>query len=275
MPIEPPANQAEFLLHLLRDRFPNRGRTNSTHQTLPMIFQRWLRQLALQASVTLAIAVTALWLSSVPTHAAKTEFALPPLPYAYEALEPHIDRQTMTIHHDKHHAGYVKNLNAAIAKHPRLKGQPVEELLKNLNELPEDIQTIVRNNGGGHANHTLFWTSMSPNGGGEPTGAIAEAIRNSFGDFASFQDTFNAAGGTRFGSGWAWLVVNADGTLAVTNTPNQDSPYLEGVTPLLGNDVWEHAYYLNYQNRRGDYLKAWWNVVDWNAVNDRYVQATA
>ncbi|MEO1133625.1 MAG: superoxide dismutase [Cyanobacteria bacterium J06639_1] len=214
-------------------------------------------------------------MSSAPVRAATSEFVVPPLAYAYDALEPHIDRQTMTIHHDKHHAGYVKNLNAAIAKHPALEGQPVEELLQKLDELPNDIQTAVRNNGGGHANHTLFWASLSPNGGGEPTGAIAAAIRETFGDFASFQAAFEQAGKTQFGSGWAWLVVDSNGALAVTNTPNQDSPLLEGATPLLGNDVWEHAYYLNYQNRRGDYLKAWWNVVDWAAVNDRFLTATA
>ncbi len=202
------------------------------------------------------------------------EFTLPPLAYEYDALSPTIDTQTMTLHHDKHHAGYVRKLNAAIAKHPELQGQSVDTLLKNLDHIPADIYTAVRNNGGGHANHTLFWTIMSPQGGGEPTGPIAEAIAKTFGDFASFKAAFNEAGKTQFGSGWAWLVLTSDGKLEVTQTANQDSPYSNGSTPLMGNDVWEHAYYLNYQNQRGAYLEAWWNVVNWDEVNEQFVAAS-
>ena len=201
------------------------------------------------------------------------EFVLPPLPYDYVALETVIDSQTMTLHHDKHHAGYVKNLNEAIALHPELKGKSVEELLQNLNTIPADILTTVRNNGGGHANHSIFWSIMTPNSEGQLTGAIAEAINNTFGDFATFQAEFNDAGKKRFGSGWAWLVMNNDGTLEVTSTANQDSPLLEGQYPIMGNDVWEHAYYLKYQNNRGDYLDAWWNVINWSEVNKRFEQA--
>ncbi len=198
-------------------------------------------------------------------------YELPPLPYAYDALTAAIDEQTMRIHHDKHHAGYVNNLNAALEKHPEHQGKPVEELLRNLDSLPEDIRTAVRNNGGGHANHTLFWNIMSPNGGGEPTGALADEIKSTFGSFDAFKEQFSKAGATRFGSGWAWLVRTNDGKLAVTSTPNQDTPLMEGHTPLLGLDVWEHAYYLRYQNRRADYIGAWWDVVDWNNVasNDK------
>lgn len=200
-------------------------------------------------------------------------FKLPPLPYAYNALEPHIDEQTMRFHHDKHHAAYVNNLNGAIAKHPELKSKSAEDLLRNLNTIPDDIRSVVRNNGGGHVNHTMFWEIMAPNGGGEPRGAIAAAIKESFGDFASFKKQFNEAGAKRFGSGWAWLVRTPDGKLQVTNTPNQDSPFFEGNYPILGNDVWEHAYYLKYQNRRADYLNAWWNVVNWQAVEARFQEA--
>lgn len=201
-------------------------------------------------------------------------FTVPPLPYSYFALEKYIDTKTMKIHHDKHHAGYVNNLNAAIAKHPNLAGKSVEDLLNNLNAVPEDIRTAVRNNGGGHANHTLFWASMTPNAEGKPTGQLGDAIEDSFGSFVAFQSEFKKAGLTRFGSGWAWLVLTKDGKLAVTSTPNQDSPLLEGNIPLLGNDVWEHAYYLKYQNRRGDYLDAWWNVVNWAEIDARYQAAT-
>lgn len=201
------------------------------------------------------------------------EFVLPPLPYSYDALEAVIDSQTMTLHHDKHHAGYVKNLNEAISIHPELKGKSLEDLLQNLDSIPEDILTTVRNNGGGHHNHSIFWSIMTPNSEGQPTGAISEAINETFGDFASFQAEFNAAGKKRFGSGWAWLVMNSDGTLEVTSTGNQDSPLLEGKFPIMGNDVWEHAYYLKYQNNRGDYLDAWWNVVNWEEVNKRFEEA--
>ncbi len=197
------------------------------------------------------------------------EFVLPALPYSYDALNRYIDQKTMTVHHDKHHAGYVKNLNAAIAKHPEFKGKSVETLLRDLNDIPEDIRTAVRNNGGGHANHTMFWEIMTPESSGEPTGPIAEEINTTFGDVKTFQETFNTAGKKRFGSGWVWLILNSQGKLEITTTPNQDSPFLDGNYPILGNDVWEHAYYLKYQNRRGDYLDAWWNVVNWDIINQR------
>lgn len=202
-----------------------------------------------------------------------TPYTLPPLPYAYNALEPHIDARTMEFHHDKHHAAYVKNLNAALSEYPELKTRSLNQLLQGINSVPEAIRTTVRNNGGGHANHTLFWESMSPNGGGEPTGAIATALNQTFGNFATFKKQFNEAGNKRFGSGWAWLVLTPDKTLRVTSTANQDSPLMDGNIPILGNDVWEHAYYLNYQNRRSDYLEAWWNVVNWEAVNQRFEAA--
>jgi superoxide dismutase, Fe-Mn family len=199
---------------------------------------------------------------------------LPPLPYAYEALEPHIDARTMQFHHDKHHATYVKNLNAALDKHPELKGRTVEELLRRLNQVPVDIRTTVRNNGGGHVNHSMFWKIMKPQGGGEPTGEIATAINQTFGNFAAFKKQFNEAGAARFGSGWVWLVRSRNGKLEITTTANQDNPITEGKYPILGNDVWEHAYYLNYQNRRADYLEAWWNVVNWDEINKRFAQAS-
>lgn len=198
---------------------------------------------------------------------------LPALPYAYNALEPHIDALTMEIHHSRHHATYVNNLNAALEGHPELQEKSVEDLLRNLNEVPESIRTAVRNNGGGHANHTLFWQIMSPNGGGQPMGELAEAINRTFGSFEKFKEEFTKAALTRFGSGWAWLVVKPDGSLAVYSLPNQDSPYMEGDTPILGLDVWEHAYYLKYQNKRPDYVAAWWNVVNWDEVNKRYLAA--
>ncbi|PPS43319.1 superoxide dismutase [Chroococcidiopsis sp. TS-821] len=201
-------------------------------------------------------------------------FELPPLPYAYNALEPHIDAATMRFHHDRHHATYVKNLNAAIEKHPQLKGRSAEQLLSNLNSVPEDIRTSVRNNGGGHVNHSMFWRIMSPDGGGEPTGQIADVINQNFGSFAEFKKQFNAAGEGRFGSGWVWLVRTQDGNYQITSTANQDSPIMEGNYPVMGNDVWEHAYYLKYQNRRAEYLNAWWNVVNWNEINQRLAQAT-
>lgn len=203
------------------------------------------------------------------------EFVLPPLPYAYNSLAPYIDRETMTVHHDKHHAGYVRNLNAVISQHPELRGQSVEALLRDLDNLPEDIRSTVRNNGGGHANHAMFWEIMTPDSEGQPTGPIAEAINDTFGDFETFQQEFNTAGKKRFGSGWAWLILTKDGMLEVTSTANQDNPFLDGDYPIMGNDVWEHAYYLNYQNRRGDYLDAWWNVVNWEEVNKRFEQAKA
>ncbi|MBX6395044.1 MAG: superoxide dismutase [Alicyclobacillaceae bacterium] len=200
---------------------------------------------------------------------------LPPLPYAYNALEPYIDELTMQIHHDRHHGTYVNNLNAALEGHPDLQAKSIEDLLRGINSVPEDIRTAVRNNGGGHANHTLFWEIMSPNGGGQPSGELADAINSTFGSFDSFKDQFTKAAVGRFGSGWAWLVVKPDGKLAITSTPNQDSPYMDGDTPILGLDVWEHAYYLKYQNKRPDYVAAWWNVVNWDAVAKRFAQARA
>nr|WP_304218646.1 superoxide dismutase SodA [Fredinandcohnia onubensis] len=199
-------------------------------------------------------------------------YELPQLPYAYDALEPHIDKETMNIHHTKHHNTYITNVNNAIAGKADLEGKSVEDLVSNLDAVPEDIRTAVRNNGGGHANHSLFWTILSPNGGGEPTGELAEAINSKFGGFEAFKDQFAKAATTRFGSGWAWLVVN-NGELEVTSTPNQDSPLMEGKTPILGLDVWEHAYYLNYQNRRPDYISAFFNVVNWEEVANRYNSA--
>ena len=199
-------------------------------------------------------------------------FELPKLPYAFDALEPHIDARTMEIHHDKHHAAYVSNLNAAIGKYPNLAGKSLEELVSDPDSLPEDIRTAVRNNGGGHYNHSIFWTVMAPNGGGAPQGALASAINSAFGSLDSFKETFTKAAMTRFGSGWAWLGVK-NGVLNVISMPNQDAPLMAGITPILGIDVWEHAYYLNYQNRRGDYVAAWWNVVNWAEVARRY-QAT-
>ena len=198
-------------------------------------------------------------------------YTLPPLPYSFDALEPHIDAKTMEIHHDKHHQAYVNNLNAAIEKAPELQGKSLEELMRGINQVPESVRTAVRNNGGGHWNHTLFWEVMGPNAGGEPTGALGDAIRSSFGDFAKFREQFAAAGTGRFGSGWAWLVPAGD-KLTITSSPNQDNPLMEGQTPILGLDVWEHAYYLKYQNRRPDYITAWWNVVNWGAVSKRFEQ---
>ncbi|MCY7753194.1 superoxide dismutase SodA [Bacillus haynesii] len=199
-------------------------------------------------------------------------YKLPELPYAYDALEPHIDKETMNIHHTKHHNTYVTKLNDAVAGKQDLETKSVEELVANLDAVPENIRTAVRNNGGGHANHSLFWKLLSPNGGGAPTGELAEAINSKFGSFDQFKEDFAAAAAGRFGSGWAWLVVN-NGELEITSTPNQDSPLSEGKTPILGLDVWEHAYYLNYQNRRPDYIKAFWNVVNWDEVARLYSEA--
>ena len=193
---------------------------------------------------------------------------LPPLPYALDALEPHIDRQTMEIHHGKHHNAYVTNLNAALDKHPELHKKSVEDLIRGISSVPEDIRAAVRNNGGGHANHSMFWQIMTPKTEGPPTGAIADAINSSFGSLDTFKDLFAKAGVGRFGSGWAW-VVDAGGKLVIESTPNQDSPLMEGKKVVFGLDVWEHAYYLKYQNRRPDYIGAWWNVVNWEAINKR------
>jgi Fe-Mn family superoxide dismutase len=200
-------------------------------------------------------------------------FELPPLPYAEDALEPHIDARTMSIHHDKHHAAYTSNLNNALDGHDELASKSIEDLLANLDSLPDSIRTAVRNNGGGYANHSLFWSVMGPDGGGEPSGELALAIASAFGTFDDFKAAFAKAAGTRFGSGWAWLYVDGSGNLAVTSTPNQDTPLMEGGVPILGLDVWEHAYYLNYQNRRPDYVAAWWNVVNWNQVSANYATA--
>ncbi len=196
-------------------------------------------------------------------------FELPPLPYAYDALEPYIDTLTMQIHHDKHHAAYVNNLNAALEKHPELFNKSLEQLAGDINSVPEDIRTAVRNNAGGDYNHSLFWPMMSPNGGGEPSGDVARAISDSFGSFANFKETFQKAAIGRFGSGWAWLGLKG-GKLTVLSMPNQDAPLMEGLQPLLGIDVWEHAYYLKYQNRRPEYISNWWNVVNWEEVARRF-----
>lgn len=202
---------------------------------------------------------------------------LPALAYAFEALEPHIDSQTMQIHHGKHHAAYVNNLNAALDGQTALQGQSLEALISKINAIPENIRAAVRNNGGGHYNHSLFWKIIGPKAGGEPTGELASAIDATFGGFASFKEQFAKAGATRFGSGWAWLVLKADGKLVISSTPNQDNPLMDVAdvqgAPVLGLDVWEHAYYLKYQNRRPDYIAAFWNVVDWKAVNQRYLSA--
>ncbi len=195
---------------------------------------------------------------------------LPKLPYAYDALEPHIDAQTMEIHHAKHHQGYVDKLNAALAGHPDLAKLPAEELIKKLDAIPQDIRTAVQNNGGGHVNHTFFWQIMSPDGGGEPQGELADAINQKFGSLSAFKEAFANAAATRFGSGWAWLVKASDASLEVTSTANQDNPLSQGKTPIIGVDVWEHAYYLKYQNKRPDYAAAWWNVVNWDQAAKNY-----
>ena len=200
-------------------------------------------------------------------------FELPSLPYVEDALEPNIDARTMSIHHDKHHAGYTNNLNKALEGHSDLAGKSIEELLGDLDSVPESIRTAVRNNGGGYANHSLFWRVMGPDCGGSPSGDLADAINAAFGSFDAFKEAFSKAAATRFGSGWAWLYVGGDGNLAVTSTPNQDTPLMDGNTPILGIDVWEHAYYLNYQNRRGDYIASWWNVVNWDEVAKNFAAA--
>ncbi|PLS67565.1 MAG: superoxide dismutase [Cyanobacteria bacterium M5B4] len=220
----------------------------------------------------LLTAVPALMVFPATAQATTPIYEVPPLPYAYDALEPYIDAQTMRFHHDRHHAAYVNNLNKALANYPELQRKCLVELIQNLDQVPAAIRTSIRNNGGGHLNHTLFWQIMSPQGGGAPTGAIAKAIDAKFGSFAQFQNAFEQAGVTLFGSGWVWLVKDQN-DLAIMTTPNQDSPLMAGKFPILGNDVWEHAYYLNYQNRRLDYLKAWWNVVNWEGVSLRWENA--
>lgn len=197
-------------------------------------------------------------------------FELPDLPYAYDALEPYVDTQTMQLHHDKHHATYVSNLNGAIEKHPELANKTLEDLLSGIASIPEDIRMVVRNHGGGTYNHNVFWVFMSPKGGGEPKGALAQAIDSAFGGFSAFKESFEKAANGRFGSGWAWLNLKYDGSLVITSTQNQDSPLMDGLTPILGIDVWEHAYYLKYQNRRAEYVSNWWNVVNWDEVARRF-----
>jgi Fe-Mn family superoxide dismutase len=199
-------------------------------------------------------------------------YELPPLPYSFDALEPYIDAMTMEIHHDRHHKAYVDNLNKALEQAPDLANQPIEDLLRNMSKVPESIRTAVQNNGGGHANHSMFWEIMGPNGGGAPTGALADAINAAFGSVDALKEKINANGAARFGSGWSWLVWN-NGKLEALSTANQDSPLMNGMTPILGVDVWEHAYYLKYQNKRADYLKAWWDVVNWAAVARRFAAA--
>jgi len=200
-------------------------------------------------------------------------FELPPLPYAFDALEPHIDAKTMEIHHDKHHQAYINKANAALEAHPALAAKSVEELLGDLSNLPDSVRGAVNNHGGGHSNHSIFWTTMKPGGGGEPSGELADAIKSTFGGFAEFKKQFSAAAAGQFGSGWGWLSLDPSGKLHVEGWANQNSPYTQKHVPLLGIDVWEHAYYLNYQNRRPDYIEAWWNVVDWAAVAKRYAEA--
>jgi Fe-Mn family superoxide dismutase len=199
-------------------------------------------------------------------------YVLPPLPYAFDALEPYIDKMTMEIHHDKHHAAYVTNLNKALEGQAELAGLPIEQLLAKLDSVPENIRTAVRNNGGGHMNHSMFWKIMKKGGGGEPKGPLADAIKSTFGSFADFKTKFNQAGATRFGSGWAWLLVK-DGKLVVESTANQDNPVMTGGKPVMGLDVWEHAYYLKYQNKRPDYMEAWWNVTNWEEIENMYAAA--
>ena len=199
-------------------------------------------------------------------------FTLPPLPYDFAALEPHIDAKTMEIHHGKHHQTYVNNLNAAIEKAPELANKSLDDLMRSVNTAPESVRTALRNNGGGHWNHSMFWQIMAPKAGGEPGGNLGFAIRSAFGDFAKFREQFSAAGVGRFGSGWAWL-INSGGKLSITSTPNQDNPLMEGQRAIMGLDVWEHAYYLKYQNRRPDYITAWWNVVNWKEVEKRFSQS--
>ncbi|MBW4641784.1 MAG: superoxide dismutase [Goleter apudmare HA4340-LM2] len=196
-------------------------------------------------------------------------FELPPLPYNYDALEPYIDTQTMQLHHDQHHQAYVSNVNAALEKHPELNSKSIEELIININSLPKDIQATVCNNGGGHINHAMFWQIMAPHADGEPTGAIADVINDNFGNFENFKQRFNDSGVKQFGSGWVWLVRTPENRFEIISTHNQDSPITSGSFPIMGNDVWEHAYYLKYQNRRPEYLKQWWNVVNWDEINKR------
>ena len=232
------------------------------------------RQFLQRAGV--AIGVAGLWRSQQPVlaQAPASGFTLPPLPYAYDALEPHIDAQTMQIHHDKHHQAYITNLNTALQGHPDLQSKSLADLLKDIDALPEAIRMAVRNNGGGHYNHSLFWQVMGPGKGGEPSGTVAQAITSQFGSFATFKENFSKAAITRFGSGWAWLSASPEGKLAIESLPNQDTPVSAGAKPVLGLDVWEHAYYLKYKNVRPQYVAAWWNVVNWDNVEQRFQSAT-
>jgi Fe-Mn family superoxide dismutase len=228
-----------------------------------------------QAGVTACVAAAGMSAlrQTAFAQAAPVGFTLPPLPYAYDALEPSIDEQTMKIHHDKHHQTYITNLNTALQTHPELQGKSIESLLKGLDTLPEDVKVAVRNQGGGHFNHTMFWNIMGPGKGGEPTGELAQAITAAFGSFSNFKEAFTKAAIGRFGSGWAWLSVDGNKKLVLENLPNQDCPLSIGKTPILGLDVWEHAYYLKYKNVRPDYVKAWWTVVNWDAVSKNYQAA--
>lgn len=222
--------------------------------------------LSLLGSLPLAALASEAEARSIP----KMPFDLPSLPYSYDALEPHIDAKTMQIHYGRHHNAYLNNLNAAALKFPTLKPDTFDDILRNLSKVPAPLQTAIRNHGGGHYNHSLFWKLMAPKAGGQPTGEIAKAITSSFGSFASFKNDFKAAGLSRFGSGWVWLIQGKNGKLQIVTTPNQDNPWMEGFYPILGNDVWEHAYYLRYQNQRDKYLEAWWSVVSWEEVNKRF-----
>ena len=249
-----------------------------THQPSSSIIRRqWLTYVG-AASGTVALSSLFPGNARAETPAPETSVpyaTLPALSYAYDALAPFIDEKTMKIHHDLHHGAYVKNLNAALDKFPKYKDKPIEDLFPILNKIPEEIRRTVRNNGGGHYNHTLFWESMGPNAGGEPVGELATAIVKDFGSIDDFKKQFVEAGMQRFGSGWVWLAITRKGNLAISSTPNQDNPLMVSGIPILGNDLWEHAYYLTYQNRRAEYLAQWWNVVNWTAVNDRYKKAIA
>ena len=249
-----------------------------THQPSNLISRRqWLSYVG-AASGTIALTSlfpNAAQAETLPPETVVPYATLPALPYAYDALAPFIDEKTMKIHHDLHHGAYVKNLNAALDKFPKYKEKPIEDLFPILNKIPEEIRRTVRNNGGGHYNHTLFWESMGPNAGGEPVGELATAIVKDFGSIDDFKKQFVEAGMQRFGSGWVWLAITRKGNLAISSTPNQDNPLMVSGIPILGNDLWEHAYYLTYQNRRAEYLAQWWNVVNWSAVNDRYKKAIA
>ncbi len=248
----------------------NSATPSGTLEQRPMHRRQFVRWSALAAT---AFATSTSLTTRSSSAAALAAHELPKLPYAYDALEPHIDARTMEIHHSRHHQAYVTNLNNALADHSNLAGMSLEQLIRGIDSVPESIRTAVRNNGGGHINHNLFWEIMAPNKGGEPRGNVAEAIQAKFGDWDQFKQLFSQAAMTRFGSGWAWLVVGSNG-LEVMSTANQDSPLMEGLTPILGLDVWEHAYYLHYQNRRADYVEAWWNLVNWEKVDDLYKKAS-